>query len=304
MPRTTRPIAWEDDFSRNSLDFGDFGSQIEMSSLAPDRVAKLFHGCVDPSIREPVNLAEALAADSCPIPSDEDREGYSTGNHEWFWISGLVDWLKMKRVLEQQGLQARRALDMGAATGRVLRHLVAQARIPELWAFDINLRHVRWINRFLHPAIRSFHNSALPHLPIADDRLDLACAFSVFTHIDTFETAWIAELYRILRPGGLAYITFQTEHTWQALATAPDDDRRLKVMGQSDWFRPEMLRSPLPAERIIFRHTDVGPYRGMGFHHSSYIHRTWEPWFEVVELKPLYHGRDQTVGVFRKRADN
>lgn len=304
MTQQPRPLAWEDDFSRNSLDFSPFGAQVDISSLAIDRLHRLFHGCVSQPIRESVDLDAALAADRLPIPNDADREGYSTGNHEWFWISGLVDWLKMKKVMEQYQLTPRRVLDMGAATGRVLRHLSVQGKIPELWAFDINHRHVRWINQYLDPAIRCFHNSALPHLPIADDRLDFACAFSVFTHIDTFETAWIAELYRILRPGGLAYITFQTEHTWQALAKAAPDDRRHNVLKQAAWFRPDMLQQPMPAERLLFRHSEVGPYRGMGFHHSNYIHRTWSPWFEVLELIPLHHGTDQTVGVFRKRADS
>jgi SAM-dependent methyltransferase len=303
MPLPERPLAWEDDFSRGSIDYAPFGEPVPLASMSAEKVARLFRGFVPDALRQGLDLETALACDPAPLPNDSEREGYSVGNPEWFWISGLVDWLKMRAALHRHGLEPKSVLEMGAATGRVLRHLAAQAQFPELWAFDINHRHVRWISRYLDQRIRAFHNSALPHLPIADGRLDFVCAFSVFTHIDTFETAWIAELFRILRPGGLGYITFQTEHTWQAIAAAPPDDHRHAILKQASWFRPEMLKQPLPAERLIIRHSEIGPYRGMGFHHSDYLARLWAPWFELLELRPLDHGRDQTVAIFRRRAD-
>jgi hypothetical protein len=38
-------------------------------------------------------------------------------------------------------------------------------------------------------------------------------AYSVFTHIEAMETTWLMELRRVLRKGGIAWITVHTEGT-------------------------------------------------------------------------------------------
>lgn len=303
MSPSDRPVAWEDDFSRNNSDFGLFPPQIDVASLSLDRLRRQLGRVSPPSIQEAIELAAALAADPYPIPRDDEREGYAVGQPEWYWLSGLIDWLKIRLALEKYDVRANRVMEMGAATGRVLRHIWSQGRFAEVWGSDLNYRHVRWINEFLDPSIRCFHNHALPHLPIADSRLDLFCAFSVFTHIDTFETAWIAETFRVLRPGGMAYVTFQTEHTWDELKRLDPDDRRLAVLRKTTWFRNEMIQGPLPGERIVARHSLVGPYRGMVFHDTAHIRKNWGRYFEILELIPMYHGMDQTVAIMRRRAE-
>jgi len=302
-PEKQRPLAWEDDFSRNALDDAPFSNVVNVAELDWTRLENLFNKYVDEDLRLDLDLRTLVAADIFPIPHDDDRESYSRGNHEWFWLSGLIDWLKVRHGIINRDFEPQSVLEMGAASGRVLRHLSAQGKFPELWAFDINYRHVRWVSQFLDPAIRCFHNYALPHLPIADKQLDMVTAFSVFTHIDTFETAWIAELFRIMKPGGMAWLTFQTEHTWDSLKDTYDNDLRLGVLKETTWYRPEMLDAPMPGERLVCRHSQVGPYRGMVFHHSDYLRRTWGPWFEIVEMLPLYHGKDQTVCVMKRLED-
>ena len=73
-------------------------------------------------------------------------------------------------------------------------------------------------------------NHALPHLPIEDGSTALVYGFSVFTHIDEFETAWLAEIRRILRPGGVAYLTINSDDTWKSLEPRMPLYRRLVAM--------------------------------------------------------------------------
>ena len=62
--------------------------------------------------------------------------------------------------------------------------------------------------------IKVFQGMYFPFLPIEDRTFDLISAMSVFTHIDETETSWLLELWRILKPGGIAVVTIHNEDTW------------------------------------------------------------------------------------------
>jgi SAM-dependent methyltransferase len=73
----------------------------------------------------------------------------------------------------------------------------------------------------LAPARDLPHQRAAAAAGQADDSLDLVYAHSVLTHLtEPTATAWLAEVARVLRPGGLALMTFHDEA--YAQAWAPD----------------------------------------------------------------------------------
>ena len=109
---------------------------------------------------------------------------------------------------------APRLLDFGCASGRVLRHVACQQDRAEPWGCDIARNNVEWISTHLPRSIRVFQNTIFPHLPVEDRFFDVICAFSVFTHIDDFEDLWLLELRRVLRPGGIAFLTIHSERSW------------------------------------------------------------------------------------------
>jgi len=176
--------------------------------------------------------------------------------------------------------------DLGAASGRVLRHFLCQEEGLDLWSSDLNSRHVEWTHKFLGGRIRAFQNHALPHLPLEDNSFDLVCAFSVFTHIDVFELPWLLELRRILKPGGLAYVTLHSDHTWsnmkeehaiyQSLLSHPD-------------FSPHLLKSRMPQERMVYRWETDSSYRANVFHDEKYIRGTWGNYFQILDIIPAGH---------------
>ena len=151
-----------------------------------------------------------------------------------FFVTGLADFLKIQVAAKKYDVDLQSYLDFGCASGRVLRHFCAQSDIPNLWGIDINGRHIRWLNDYLPPRLKIVHNNCIPQLPIADDSFDVVSAFSVFTHIDTFETAWLAELYRVLKPDGLCYLTVHNDDTWKLLQEADDSNGLLKRFREVD----------------------------------------------------------------------
>jgi SAM-dependent methyltransferase len=244
--------------------------------------------------------------DKYPIPSPSDREGYFGDRHYHYWLSGLKDYLFIKQVLSKNGYPLRASsgvLDLGCASGRVLRHFLCQESNLELWAVDIKLRHVEWIRRFLAPSLRVFPNTILPHLPLEDNAFSLVYAFSVFTHIDELELAWLAEIRRILKKGGIAYLTVHSDHTWKNIESARplyDNLLAMKEYIHGHKVTPELFKEPMPAEKTVFSWTTASIYNSNVFHSIGYINNVWGRFLEIVDVIKEGHSY-QDVIVLRKK---
>ena len=237
-------------------------------------------------------LEEYIMRDSLPLPPTLNREGYHGERHYDYWLSGLKDYLQMKQILQRHNIpftRIQRSFELGCATGRVLRHLVCQEPQIEVWGADINLSHVEWALQFLGPSPKLLQSSMLPYLPIEDNSMDLVCAFSVFTHIDEFELAWLAEVRRILKPGGIAYLTAHTDHTWRIL-----NDKHALYHGlryiqpfiHDYTISPELFAKPMPKARIAFKWEIDGARSANLFYAQEYLHNIWGRFFNVLEVVP------------------
>ncbi len=298
----SRPIAWEEDISRNTLDTEPFENLPAPSELAateftnPNRLK-----VIEPRLGG-ATLADLIARDNYPIPCANDREGYSPGYDGVYWMSGLEDYLKIMEVAKRYGVQPRSVFDFGCASGRVIRHFSAQSDIPEIWGSDINARHIRWLYENLPHTVKPIFNHCIPTLPIRDNSIDIISAFSVFTHIDTFETCWLAELRRIMRDDGVAYLTVHNEDTWEVIRDQVDNEknRLVQSMLKIDPTVREKLQQPMPDTRTVYRFAQSGPYRAQVFHSNNYLQQVWGRFFEIEEILPCHHVR-QSVLVLRKK---
>ncbi len=103
---------------------------------------------------------------------------------------------------------AGRLLDWGCGCGRVLRWW-SDLPATEVHGCDYSPKLVRWVNRNL-PFAEARMNSMRPPLPYETGAFDFAYAISVVTHLpDDFASAWMTEIARVLRPGGLFFFTTQ-----------------------------------------------------------------------------------------------
>ena len=148
--------------------------------------------------------------------------------------------------------------------------------------------------------VRPIALPALPKLPIEDNYFDLITAYSVFTHIDIFETAFLAEIRRVLKPGGLAYLTVITESTWEVVRKEhmekPDAENHFtRIIPDFS----KRIKEPLPQGLTRFRHKETGPYRGLAFYSTDYIENVWGRFFDIKEIIPLGHSK-QTVIIAQK----
>jgi SAM-dependent methyltransferase len=296
-----RPEAWEDDISYKALDSEPFENRPPICDYSFLEIRQRFAAKSIEAAIGAETLSEMTSKDRFPIPSIADREGYNSASDIDYWLGGLDDYLKVMGMARQYSVEPRSVLDFGCSTGRFIRHFLAQSEVSEIWGTDINGRHIRWLHENLPSRVKPIFNHCLPTLPIRDNSVDIISAFSVFTHIDTFETCWIAELARIMNDNGFCYITVHNEDTWELLRDQADNpkNRLIQSMLTIDSEIASKIHQPMPDTRTSYRFTQSGPYRAQVFHSNNYLKNVWGRFFKVEAILPAYHVR-QSVVILRK----
>ena len=149
-------------------------------------------------------------------------------------------------------------------------------------------------------------NSSTPHLPFADGFFDVVTAFSVFTHINLLEDAWLLELRRITKPNGLLYLTIQNEATWAKIVDSPwvkDHMFRANDVPGNLELTEELFLQPLPRQRIAFRMSKADVYNQNVWMSNDYIRQNWSRYFEILDIANNAHTCFQSPVIMRPLSD-
>jgi len=115
-------------------------------------------------------------------------------------------------ALEHAGMavgEGATLLDFGASSGRVLRAIAAGRPDLECLGCDPNAGTIAWAAEHL-PMARFFVSPQRPPLALADASVQIAVAVSIWSHFaEEPAVAWLAELHRVLAPGGALVLTTQ-----------------------------------------------------------------------------------------------
>jgi FkbM family methyltransferase len=109
----------------------------------------------------------------------------------------------------------------------LIRWLGDFATAGEVWGVDISATHIHWCNRHLAPPFRFAVTTLVPTLPFPDRHFDLIYAGSVFTHVEDLADAWLLELKRLLKPGGVGFLTYHDDSTVELLRVPPHSETYL-----------------------------------------------------------------------------
>jgi SAM-dependent methyltransferase len=232
-----------------------------------------------------------ILRDQTPLPTTNAREGYYGDRHIEFWLSGLRDVRKVIAATSLDRLEMPRVLDFGGASGRVIRHFPAWHSSCELYLCDINPLHVLLSKRLFGSRVTAFRNRGFPALPFPDDYLDCVVAFSVFTHIDAEDTAWLLELRRIVKPGGHLYVTIHDQATWEILPNTVIADLSFSNEGFKKCYR----ETPQLCGRKVHTYGDAADYQCNVFHGRDYIDRYWAPLFRDYTISSLAHDHQASL---------
>ena len=154
---------------------------------------------VDPGVVPPKELIAQTAALN-------EQELKRQCNGDVYFETGYFEVLRIFKILEHFAINPRTigsVYELGCGTARLLRHFRCIEGV-KLVGSDVNPEMIEWCQKNLK-GMEFYHNQLSPPLTFAqDDSFDLMLASSVFTHIPLeTQELWLAEMQRILRPGGI-----------------------------------------------------------------------------------------------------
>jgi 2-polyprenyl-3-methyl-5-hydroxy-6-metoxy-1,4-benzoquinol methylase len=103
-----------------------------------------------------------------------------------------------------------RVLDWGCGPGRIIRHMPALA--PSNYCFfgtDYNAASIAWCSKAI-PEVSFALNTVEPPTSFDTESFNVIYGISILTHLpERLHTKWYEELFRLLKPGGILYLTTQ-----------------------------------------------------------------------------------------------
>lgn len=166
--------------------------------------------------------------DGLPVPPAVLRMRVAgTGDFDWFLQGGERAETAIRAILGRHGARPEQfgaMLDFGCGCGRVTRRWSACTGVH---GCDLSVEAIAWCRANL-PFGEFATNGGKPPLRYHNAALDFVYALSVFTHLaEDMQGAWMRELRRVLRPGGLLLITTHgagfTQHLAQSERGCYDD---------------------------------------------------------------------------------
>lgn len=160
-------------------------------------------------------------------------------------------------------------LDWGVGCSRIMRHWAPLFNTIAFTGTDIDHGMIDW--DLAHIAGPRFAvNGAEPPLPCSDGEFDLVYGASVFTHLDeAMQQRWLAELARVLRPGGVLLLSTHgpsvfelNRHTFSdAEVTSFRDDGFVYIRNIVDGVLPDWYQTSFQTSEHVRRtfgqHVDV-----------------------------------------------
>lgn len=241
--------------------------------------------------RQALSLAEVKCGTSLPpIPPRHLQVRVAGTYTPGFFLHGRNIVLELNGLLGTCGralFDCDRILDFGCGCGRVMIPFSVMADPAKISGTDIDPEAVAWLRSNFSVFGDLDVNGHAPPTKYETGTFDFVFGISIFTHLpEDLQHAWLAELSRIIRPGGHGVFTVHGENHFAHL---PAQDRaRLSEKG--------------------FCHSDLGDTEGLpdfyraSFQTGDYIRREWARHFEVMGIHEKGICQSQDAVVVRRRA--
>jgi SAM-dependent methyltransferase len=243
-----------------------------------------------------------------PLPAESNMErisgpGAAALGH---LIQGYTTFKQIDRISEmyfgQDLKHFETVVDWGSGCGRILRHFKEhpdggnfdETRSQNLLGFDIDAVNVEWCEQNM-PDVATFGMiEPLGAFSLPDNSVDLLYGISVMTHLtEHAQFQWLAEIRRVLKPGGGAILTTHGEHFYYAGAGFNDPNRMISVpflekYGFLDVYRDSNLGGD-----------HMEHYRAT-YQSRKHVKDTWSRYLNILDVIPATNAWRQDFVVLQK----
>ena len=174
-------------------------------------------------------------------------------------------------------------LDFGCGCGRIARYLREEPSIGSYAGVDVDAAQIAWAARHLRGRFEVMRPD--PPLRFEPSSFDVVLAVSIFTHFSNAEQfAWLSEIRRILKPGGLL------------VATTLAPDRALACPGLTPAEFDELDRSGF----LAADHGAATFNERSTFHSRAYLEAAWSRVLRLRLHEPRGFVSYQDLSVWEK----
>jgi SAM-dependent methyltransferase len=314
----------------------EFGRVLGPAELPPNCqpvTMRLYDRLTDQDVAEVIRRAGAA-----PELADSPAIGTDLAVRRWL-VLAYGTWLKVPGVLERTGLSpdqppedvhamsrgpiaaagglgevdmlvealagagmdlesATEVLDFGCSSGRAVRPLAAAFPHIRWRGCDPNKAAIAWADRHL-TQIEFFVSPQSPPLPIAEGKLDLVYAISIWSHFaPDLGLKWFDEMHRLLKPGGLLAIT---THGLQSVSYYADTG--LRPSSQCREILDSLYRSGFWYAPEFGKAGDFGivnPDWGTAFLSPEWLLTKLCPSWRILDFAPGLNQRNQDVYIMQR----
>lgn len=196
--------------------------------------------------------------------------------------------IEIHQALAREGIFPQTIYEFGCGCGRVLHPLSFLFSGSEILGSDIDREALSWLAKSSVEARRweLFINSDLPPLQLPDASVDFCYAISVFTHLPVdMQDAWMGELARILKAGGVLLISTQPTE----LITPHLVQNEINQMLSEGVFYKK------------FQNTEGLPeYYQACWHTKRFLQNRWQRWFDLIDFMSKGIAGHHDLSLFRK----
>lgn len=259
-----------------------------------------------------VGLLRLLGVIDFPVPPNSNMRKTSARTIKQYVKSSLTTYSPIITMARFYGVKfdsSTKALDFGCGVGRQLMPLTRHFPNAQYFAVDVDPSSVEFIRKS-YPGVIAEVNGFMPPLRFADNEMDLIYSVSTFSHFDVVtQSAWLRELFRITKPGGLVLPTIEGSRALAKIAneTVMGNDELKETLRKDGVFYKEYawLKELQKRGPALTANVDIASFLGDSYGNTimtpEFIYRNWSAaGFEVLGISEGVIDERQDLVVLRR----